>query len=67
MLPKTLACGVVTTLSFFLLSIAVAASSDAKLFKPRNNEVPQRSEGQGSYERLVVRGGYIIDGTGATP
>ena len=27
-------------------------------------EVPNRSEGEGQYERLVLRGGFIIDGTG---
>ena len=31
----------------------------------QENEVPDRAEGEGQYERLVLRGGYIIDGTGA--
>ncbi len=31
----------------------------------QENEVPDRSEGDGQYERLVLRGGFIIDGTGA--
>lgn len=30
-------------------------------------EVPDRSEGEGQYDRLVIRGAYIIDGTGAPP
>ena len=31
----------------------------------QENEVPDRNEGEGQYDRLVLRGGYIIDGTGA--
>lgn len=27
--------------------------------------VPPRSEGEGPYQRLILRGGYLIDGTGA--
>lgn len=30
-------------------------------------EVPERSDGEGQYDRLVIRGAYIIDGTGAPP
>jgi hypothetical protein len=33
----------------------------------QEQEVPNRSEGEGQYERLVLRGGIIIDGTGAPP
>lgn len=33
----------------------------------QNNEVPKRSDGEGQYDRLVLRGGYVIDGTGAPP
>jgi imidazolonepropionase-like amidohydrolase len=66
-LQRLLAIGVLTTLSLSLQSNALAASSDAKLFKQLKNEVPQRTEGEGSYDRLVIRGGYVIDGTGAPP
>lgn len=31
----------------------------------QGSEVPERSEGEGQYERLVLRGGFVIDGTGA--
>jgi len=31
----------------------------------QGSEVPEREEGEGQYERLVLRGAYIIDGTGA--
>ncbi|MGB0495422.1 MAG: amidohydrolase family protein, partial [Kangiellaceae bacterium] len=44
-----------------------AANKSDKLFKKINNEVPKRVEGDGSYARLVIRGGYVIDGTGAPP
>ncbi|PCI45993.1 MAG: amidohydrolase, partial [Alphaproteobacteria bacterium] len=30
-------------------------------------EVPDRAEGEGQYNRLILRGGYVIDGTGAPP
>jgi hypothetical protein len=44
-----------------------AAANNDKLFKQVNNEVPKRTEGEGTYDRLVIRGGYVIDGTGAPP
>ncbi len=59
----------VITASFALtLSWGVsAAANNDKLFKQVNNEVPKRTEGEGTYDRLVIRGGYVIDGTGAPP
>ncbi len=30
-------------------------------------EMPDRTEGDGHYDRLILRGGYVIDGTGAPP
>jgi len=33
----------------------------------QDSEVPARAEGEGHYDRLVIRGVYIIDGTGAPP
>jgi len=33
----------------------------------KDSEVPDRAEGEGQYERLILRGGYVIDGTGAPP
>lgn len=30
-------------------------------------EVPDRTDGMGQYNRLILRGGYVIDGTGAPP
>ena len=35
----------------------------------QSEDVPDRTdqEGDGQFERLVLRGGYLIDGTGAPP
>ncbi len=46
-----------------LLAILVAVPFQSVL--AQEQEVPDRAEGEGQYERLVLRGGYIIDGTGA--
>ncbi len=46
------------------ISFALLAFSSSPLWA-QENEVPDRKEGEGQYERLVLRGGYIIDGTGA--
>jgi imidazolonepropionase-like amidohydrolase len=43
---------------------ALADATD-KLFESIGQEVPRRQEGQGQYDRLIIRGGYLIDGTGA--
>ena len=42
----------------------LAASVD-KLFAAIDNEVPKRQHGEGPYDQLIIRGGYLIDGTGA--
>lgn len=46
-----------------LMAVFYAFSTHTAL--TQENEVPERAEGEGQYERLVLRGGYIIDGTGA--
>lgn len=46
------------------VSIALLALSSQCVWA-QGIEVPERAEGEGQYERLVLRGGYIIDGTGA--
>ena len=61
----TLMVTVITTLAF--AADVSAADNNAKLFKKVDYEVPKRTEGDGTYDRLVIRGGYVIDGTGAPP
>ena len=46
-----------------LLAVFVAGAIQS--VHAQDQEVPDRAEGDGQYERLVLRGGYIIDGTGA--
>jgi imidazolonepropionase-like amidohydrolase len=41
------------------------ADTTTALFERINQEVPRRQEGEGQYDRLIIRGGYLIDGTGA--
>ena len=41
--------------------------SDDKLFASIGNEVPARQYGEGQYQQLIIRGGYLIDGSGAPP
>ncbi|WP_417625052.1 amidohydrolase family protein [Paremcibacter congregatus] len=55
-------CGMVTTLlaGFFSTNTGLAQSfSEA--------DVDKRQEGVGQFARLVIRGGFLIDGTGAPP
>jgi len=58
---------ITATLAFTSSGCVSAAADNDKLFKQIDNEVPKRVEGEGTYDRLVIRGGYVIDGTGAPP
>jgi imidazolonepropionase-like amidohydrolase len=58
---------VTATLILSLSGYVFGTINNDQLFKQVNNEVPKRSEGEGNFDRLVIRGGYIIDGTGAPP
>ena len=49
-----------------VFTIVNATASEA-IFKQLNDEVPPRSDGLGQFQRLVIRGAYVIDGTGAPP
>jgi len=46
------------------LAFSVLASTSALAQIP---EAPDRAEGDGPYERLILRGGILVDGTGAPP
>ena len=43
---------------------STAAETDS-LFASIKDDVPPRGEGQGQYDQLIIRGAYLIDGTGA--
>ena len=47
-----------------LLTANVAVAADA-VSPPEPPPVEARSEGAGPYDRLILRGGYMVDGTGA--
>ena len=49
-----------------IISLATAVVTlNVQPIVAQESEIPERSEGEGRYDRLVLRGGYIIDGTGA--
>lgn len=50
--------------SLLAVNLALAAESPP-LALAVDQEVPPRSEGEGQYDQLIIRGGYLIDGTGA--
>ena len=50
-----------------LLAIAISAPLIAEDEEPRMIPAPDRAEGEGPYERLIIRGATLIDGTGAPP
>ncbi len=49
-----------------LLLFALLSVFSIKIFA-QVTPAPERAEGEGPYERLVLRGGTLIDGTGAPP
>ena len=52
-------------LVFFFLTSAIGEFAFAGSFE--DEPIPLRREGAGQYDRLILRGGYIIDGKGAPP
>ncbi len=46
-------------------ALATAAMFAAGAAQAQHEPIPQRSEGEGPFNRLILRGGYLIDGTGA--
>ena len=53
---------VITSLSLLVSSLAQAATNPSQ--NPEE-EIVLRSDGEGQYDQLIVRGAYLIDGTGA--
>ena len=43
---------------------AMAVDED-RLFSSIEDSIPKRQHGQGQYDQLIIRGAYLIDGTGA--
>ncbi|MEE8371837.1 MAG: amidohydrolase family protein [Sphingomonadales bacterium] len=53
-----------------IIGLTALAGSPAALAQEAQKSVrpaPDRAEGEGPFERLVIRGGILIDGTGAPP
>ena len=43
---------------------SMAATTDA-LMASLKDDIPIRQDGEGQYDQLIIRGAYLIDGTGA--
>ena len=54
----------ITALSL-LLMVCTSYAAESPTLPPTKNEIPLRAEGEGQYDQLIVRGAYLIDGTGA--
>src|SRR5262245_12630864 len=52
------------TLTLLALGAAPAAAQDRE---PPMKATPPRAEGEGPFEKLILRGATLIDGTGAPP
>ena len=50
-----------------LLAGAVFAEEETQTPPPQMIPAPDRAEGDGPYERLIIRGATLIDGSGAPP
>ncbi len=50
-----------------LLAIAVTSAAAASGALPQIQAAPDRTEGEGPFARLILRGATLIDGTGAPP
>ena len=50
-------------ISFLLLTVMVLSAQNRRTLEP----APDQSEGDGPHKRLIIRGGTLIDGTGAPP
>lgn len=53
---------VVASFAVFVLLMVIALPAQAQI-----EPAPDRAEGEGPYDRLVIRGATVIDGTGAPP
>lgn len=49
-------------LTCFLVSIFISLNAFAQI-----QEAPERTEGEGPYDRLIIRGVMLVDGTGSPP
>ena len=54
-------------LAAVLLAIAVTSAAAASGAPPQIQAAPERTEGEGPFARLILRGATLIDGTGAPP
>ena len=55
------------TRSFFLFLLLVGVTASAQVEIESIPDAPPRAEGEGPFERLILRGVTLIDGTGAPP
>ncbi|NND01036.1 MAG: amidohydrolase, partial [Gammaproteobacteria bacterium] len=58
-------CVLLLALCSILTVTPVFAADTDKLFASISDEVPKRQFGAGHYDQLIIRGAYLIDGSGA--
>ena len=60
-----------TRMTYWLATTLLLALFAAPLFAqddtPKMVPAPDRAEGEGPFDRLIIRGAILIDGTGAPP
>ena len=61
---KYLYCLLITLVSSSASLLCLAADTEA-LIASIKDEIPKRQDGEGQYDQLIIRGAYLIDGTGA--
>jgi imidazolonepropionase-like amidohydrolase len=54
-----------TTALSLSLMVCTSYAAETSTPPPTENEIPVRAEGEGQYDQLIIRGAYLIDGTGA--
>jgi len=61
---KYLYCLLITLVSSSASLLCLATDTEA-LIASIKDEIPKRQDGEGQYDQLIIRGAYLIDGTGA--
>ncbi|MEM7360346.1 MAG: amidohydrolase family protein [Pseudomonadota bacterium] len=60
---KILAIALLCTIS----NSTISAATTDELIASIKDPIPKRTDGEGQYDQLIIRGAYLIDGTGAPP
>jgi len=56
---------ILVLLLFLAITTNYGLAAESSAESPDKEQIPPRSEGEGQYDQLIIRGAYLIDGTGA--